>query len=399
MPATPHIPQVMLLIETSRGYGRGLARGIGRYVSEHGPWSIHFEERGLHDRLPSWVRSWRGDGVIARTPRQSDINKLLATGLPLVELFADPDLGLPCVYPKLDRIGDLAAEHLAGLGLENIAFFATDRAWWIEDRRNNFVRAIEQRGYSCSCYVRRPRRGAKSGHDTQHQNIIDWIESLPKPCGVFCASDLYAMQLLDICRSCGVAVPEEIAVLGVDNDPVLCGVSFPPLSSIEINSERVGYEAAALLDRMMAGEQPEEKAVWVEPGQIVARQSTDILAIDDPEVAQAVRFIREHACRGISVQDVADAMAISRRGLERRFPKFLSRTPKEEIMRVQIDRARMLLRETDMTIELVTKRSGFASLKHFARVFRRATGVTPRAFRQACRVPGVDVVPDKLASF
>jgi len=137
----------------------------------------------------------------------------------------------------------------------------------------------------------------------------------------------------------------------------------------------------------------------VEPGQIVARQSTDILAIDDPEVAQAVRFIREHACRGISVQDVADAMAISRRGLERRFPKFLSRTPKEEIMRVQIDRARMLLRETDMTIELVTKRSGFDSLKHFARVFRRATGVTPRAFRQACRVPGVDVVPDKLASF
>ncbi len=161
MPKTPRVPEVLLLIETSRAYGRRLARGVGSYVAEHAPWSIPIEERGLRDRFPPWVKDWRGDGIISRTARRSDLDKLLATGLPLVELFADPDLGLPCVYPNMHRTGELAAEHLLGLGLDNFAFFASGGHWWVEVRREGFAGVLDRHGYRYCRYGQQSRRGSK----------------------------------------------------------------------------------------------------------------------------------------------------------------------------------------------------------------------------------------------
>jgi len=374
----------MLLIETSRAYGRGLVEGIGRYVEEHGPWSIYFEERGLYDPLPAWLDRWQGDGIISRTVRPGDARRLLATGLPVVELFAHARPGLSLATTDQEVIARLAAEHFLDRGLRHFAFFCTDRDSWMEQRRECFVAELSRRGQSCDCFPVHGRpASARKAPRVDATEVSGWLATLPKPCGVFCASDLYAARLLDICRAEGIAVPEQIAVLGVDNDPVMCSVSFPPLSSIDLGSRRIGYEAAALLDRMMRARRKRRgQAVHVPPEQIVCRQSTDILAVGDADTARAVRYIRQHACQGLRVEQVANQVGLSRRTLQQRFLQHLQRTPKQEILRIQMERAKMLLAETDQPIEAICRQSGFASFKYFARAFRRAVGRTPRTYRK-----------------
>lgn len=377
-------PQVMLLIDTSSVYGRELIEGIGRYAAEHGPWSIYHEDRGLLDPLPPVLGRWRGDGIVARSVRKGDLKRLLATRLPMVELFADFALSPPQVSPREETIGRLAAEHFLERGLRNLAYFASDWAWWIDTRRQAFGRAVRQSAVACNYFELQPPRPSKKRLD--EKTLDAWIHSLPKPCGVFCACDVYAIQVTNACRRRGIAVPAQVAVLGADNDPVVCSVSFPPLSSVDLNSKRVGYEAAALLDRLMAGQPPPKTNILVEPSRVVTRESTDMMAVDDADVAQAVRLIREHACRGLRVKDLVDAVGLSRRVLQQRFRRVLQRTPKAELMRVQIDRARMLLVQTDLSVEQIAKTTGFTAFEYFVRAFRRETGSTPRVYRKNSRV-------------
>ncbi|MBN1488283.1 MAG: DNA-binding transcriptional regulator [Phycisphaerae bacterium] len=375
----------MLLIETSRAYGRGLVEGIGRFVEQRGPWSIYYDERGLHDPLPTWLKQWRGDGIIARTVRKTDLKRLRATGLPVVELYAEASVGLPSVFPDHDLVGQMAAEHLLGRGLRHLAFYCADRAFWVERRREAFVRNLAER--NCGCEVFAPLTPAR-GKD--RPRILDrqaaaWLRALPKPCGIFCASDLHAARLSNVCRDCGIAVPEQVALLGVDNDQVMCSVSSPSLSSIDLDSRRIGYEAALLLARLMAGKRRIETEVRIEPLTVVTRQSTDTVAVADPEVAHAVRLIREQACRRLRVAEVAATLGLSPRVLQQRFQKALRRTPKQEILHVRMERAKMLLRETDATAESISRQTGFASLQYFSRSFRRETGLTARAYRSEHR--------------
>lgn len=382
------IPQVLLLVETSRAYGRAIMEGIGQYVRERGPWSVYFEERGLDDPPPGWLKGWRGHGIIARTRNRNVAAQLRATRLPVVELHGAPQVAQPHVYPDEQAIGRMAAEHLLDRGLRRLAFFAADETWWIKLRREGFARALADHGMTCdSC----PGPLDRSPHESRWQRqeeerIASWVQSLEKPIGVFCATDRYALRLLNVCRGLNVAVPEEVAVLGIDNDPVICGLSFPPLSSIEQNPHRIGYEAAGLLARMIAGERPVQKMIVVPPSHVVVRQSTGGLAIDDSDVAQAVRFIREHACRGISVEQVAHAVSLSRRALERRFRVCLQRSPKREIARVQMERAKLLLHEPRIAVAAVAREAGFASMSHFIKAFHRETGLTPRQFRGVVRL-------------
>jgi LacI family transcriptional regulator len=377
----------MLLIDTSSVYGRELVVGIGRYAAEHGPWSIYHEDRGLLDPLPPVLKGWQGDGIMARSVRKADLKKLLATRLPVVELFADFALSPPAVCPNEETIGRLAADHFLDRGLHDVAYFADEWAWWSNTRGEAFRRALEDSGRSYQYHELQPPRGSKKR--IGESSLTRWLESLPKPCGVFAAGDIFAVQVTNACRRAGIAIPTQIAVLGVDNDPVCCSVSFPPLSSIELNGRRVGYVAAALMARMMAGESPPNEPLLVEPGQVITRESTDIMAVEDPDVAQAIRLIREHACRGLRASEVAEAVGLSRRALQQRFQRVLQRTPKEELMRVQIERAKMLLGQTDLGVEQISRQSGFARFEYFVRAFRREMGITPRRYRKHCRVAGL----------
>lgn len=383
---------MLLLIETSRAYGRGLVEGIARYAEEHGPWSIHFDERGLADRLPRWFKDWRGDGIIARTTHRADVARLLAAGPPVVELYPDPRSSPPGVHPDEEALARMAASHFFDRGLRHFGFFCTDDTFWVDLRRRAFEQLLWRHGHACQSFHFPPARTStgKKPRSIDDRGVIRWLRAIPKPCGVFCATDFFAMRLARTCRDAGVAVPEEVAVLGVDDDPVFCGVCYPRLSSIDLGPTRIGYKAAALLDRMMAGKSPPSRGIRVDPLRVITRGSTDVLAIADPDVARAARLIREQACQRLRIAQVAEAVGLSRRVLEQRFQRALDRSPKAEILRLRMERAKMLLSTTDTAIATVAKASGFGSLEYFARAFRRAAGITPRAYRQEQRLPAPD---------
>jgi LacI family transcriptional regulator len=377
------IPQVGLIVETSHDYGRGLIEGVVQYVREYGPWSIQFEERGIEGPPPKWLKGWKGDGIIARTATSCLAKAVRNTGLPRVELFCN-DADAVDVGCDQAAIGRMAAEHFFDRGLRHFAYFAFGESNWIRLREECFVRYLKDRHYDCHSYRPPSARRVQLPHweDSQHERVLEWIRSLPRPLGMLCADDLHAVQVLKGCRELGISVPEQIAVLGVGNDSVLCGVANPPLSSIDLDSRRIGYEAAALLSRRMAGRSPRGKPLFIPPCRIVTRQSTDVLAIDDADLAEAIRIIRQHARRGISVPEVADKAGLSRRVMERRFRRLMGRSPKAEILRIQIEDAKLLLTQSELSIEAIARQCGIGSFKYFGQVFRRVTGCTPRAFRK-----------------
>jgi LacI family transcriptional regulator len=279
--------------------------------------------------------------------------------------------------------GRMAAAHLLECGLRHFGVYAGGDPWWIAICREAFCAELKKHGFSCNVY-RSPVKDIRilpHWHESQAANLLRWLQSLPKPCGVFCITD--ARIVLEYCRRLGISVPERMAILGEDEDPVVCCVSSPPLSAIDFNSKQIGYQAAALLERMMAGAAAPRGIEWIAPLRVVPRQSTDIIAVDDDELVQALRFIRQHACNGIDVDDVATAACISRRALERRFREHFDRTPKSEILRVQLEHSKVLLSKTLLSIEMVALRSGFSAFRRFSEVFQRETGMTPRAYRKS----------------
>jgi LacI family transcriptional regulator len=388
MPSLTGIPRVLLLIESSDGYGRRILEGIGRFVRECGPWSLFVAARGLEDGLPPWVARWQGEGILTRTTTRAMTQRLRGLKVPMVELLGHEREESARVHGENVSAGRLAAEHLVECGLRNFGFFAWGEAWWIDTYREGFVDTLKMLRSTCDVYQppRTNRRLLPHWHAGMQPAVTKWLRGLPKPVGVFAPSPDYAATVLSTCRSENIAVPEEVAVISGVDDPALCNVFTPPLSCVDIPAERVGYEAAAMLHRMMAGEPSPKQTLWIAATHVVQRQSTDLVAIVDTDVALALRFIRQRACQGIRVPQIAAEIGISRRVLERKFQEFVRRSPKEEILRTQIQRAKLLLAQSDLSIESVAHRSGFPSFKHLASLFRREVGQTPRAYRKVQRV-------------
>ncbi len=388
-------PRVALLIESSRAYGRGLLHGVARYVREHGPWSIFLQERSLGEAGPAWLARWAGDGIIARVDRRELARAITRLGLPSVDLRSlVPDLDLPSIRTDDAAVARLAAEHLLERGFRRFAYCGFNGADYSDLRRRSFQECIARAGFPCLVFdePRKPRRAGTLGYEEHgleyEAHVARWLRDLPKPVGLMACNDVRGQQVLNACRDSDVAVPDEVAVIGVDNDELLCELSDPPLSSVVPNTERIGYEAAALLDRMMAGQAAPRRPIFVEPAQLVTRRSTDVLAIDDRHVAAAVRFIREHACEGIDVSDVLGAVPLSRSALERRFVKALGHSPKEQILRSRLGRARQLLAETDFSLAVVAEKVGFEHPEYLSVIFKKKTGLTPGHFRQQARRVG-----------
>ncbi|HVW02320.1 MAG TPA: DNA-binding transcriptional regulator [Planctomycetaceae bacterium] len=382
----PPRPEVMLIVETSMIYGREVLRGINRYVVTHQPWSLSLEPQDLMVAPPAWLDSWDG-GVISRSTTPWLAEKLQHLQIPTVDLTdIYTRTPFPHIWTDHHQVGRLAASHLLERGFRHFAFCGFAQHEWSSRRHGGFREAIGQAGLDCA-YDESP--WATSGDyswEEQQEQLAVWIQSLPKPVGVMACNDRRGQQVLDACRRIEVAVPEEVAVIGVDNDELLCDLCDPPLSSVVPNAERVGYEAAALLDRLMRGETLEQSEWLIEPLGIITRQSTDVLAIDDRQVASAVRFIREHACEGIGVDDVLRHVPLSRSVLERRFRKYLKRSPQIEIRSVQMKRVKQLLAETDLPLERIASLAGFEHPEYMSVVFKRETGQTPGQYRRATQV-------------
>jgi LacI family transcriptional regulator len=375
-------PLVALLIETSNSYARGLLRGIHAYLREHRPWSIYLPELGRGESPPNWLKSWGGDGIIARIENSRIARAVRDCRLPAVDLSAGrlvPEL--PCVETDNEEIARLALDHLFERGFRNLAYCGDDRFPWSLDRGRWFGRLAAEAECSVSVYRGGSRRGAAAAWEQEEKELAAWIRELPTPCGLMACYDIRGRQVLEVCRRSGIAVPDEIAVIGVDDDDLLCNLSDPPLSSVVPDTHRTGYAAADLLDQMMCGESVEPGVRLIKPTGIVTRQSSDVLATADAEVSTAVRFIRDHACDGIKVEDLLRAVPISRRVLESRFRKMLGRTPHDEILRVQLERVKQLLEETDLPLAVIADRAGFKHVEYLSVVFKRHFHQPPSQYR------------------
>jgi LacI family transcriptional regulator len=382
-------PKVALLIESSRAYGRGLLRGIAAYARTHRPWSIYVEPHGLEQPTPQWIRTWDGDGILARVTDQATADLLLATGIPTIDLRgALKDSGIPLVGLDSPAAARLAFEHLRDRGFKNMAFCGVQPGQYrfLDQRAAEFERLAKQSGCWFSSFPPAGQAGSVQNWDEQQRQMAGWVAELRKPVGILACHDDRGHELLNACREADVAAPDDVAVVGIDNDEVLCELSSPPLSSVDSNTTQIGYTAAELLDQMMAGKIELSGTTLVEPAGVVARRSTDTMAIDDREIAAAMRFIREHACDGINVEDVLAHTGMSRSTLDRRFASIFGHSPSDEIVRVKIERVKQLLTATSYPLQRVADLAGFEHSEHMGSLFRRKTGQTPGEYRSAKRV-------------
>lgn len=382
--------KILLLIETSRTYGRQIIEGITKYALEKGSWTTFFEDRGPFLRETSLVRKFKFDGIISRTVGQQGRNLLRSLRVPTVELLDDGKNATSDIFCNDIQVGRHAAEHFRDRGFRHFAYFSTGSCWWSAGFCHEYERTVNRFGFQVAvspfCRHRNDTAMAISLKKDMEEKIIDWLNDLPKPVGLFCPSDSQAIFVINLCQMAGIAIPHEIAVLGVENNLVLCNAVSPSLSSIAVNGRETGFQAAKLLDLKMQGKRIPKLPIRIAPGEIVTRRSTDIMAVDDPDVFQAIRLIKERATQRISVKEIADRLSISDRTLIRRFHELLGHSPEEELLRVRIEHAKLLLRETDLSVAIVAEKSGYSSLEYFNRAFYRKVGLSPRKFRELARL-------------
>lgn len=380
--AKSSIPHVALLIETSRSHGRGLLNGIRQYITEKEEWSVFVMPRSLDSQVPGWISRWEGDGILSRTTSQEMADAITSSGIPAIELRSTKlEHSFPFLGIDNRAMGRMVAEHFLERGIRHFGVYEIGCEVYFEERRDNYIQTIQNAGYEVSVFSSPDDSEVPREWEKHQEKMVNWVRELPKPVGIMACTDQLGFWLLDACDRAGISVPDEVAVVGVENDDILCMMARPPLSSVAFNSTRIGYEAAALLSRMMKGEAAPEEAYLLNPLGIVTRQSSDVVAVDDPELALALRFIRENACRGIQVSDILKAVPMSRTALERQMKSAIGRSPKAEIIRTQMERAKELLASTDLSLSQITQRIGFRHTQHFSTLFKEKTGETPGEFR------------------
>lgn len=369
------------------GYFRGVIRGANAYGRQKN-W-VFQSSSGVPESVDQ-IREWHASGLIAHIGSEQAAAAVRTLGLPVVNTSnSAPVEGIPRVKTDDVEVGRLAARHLLERGFRHFGYYGYSPHMYSQQRMAGFSELINEAGHQVDHFdlkdhAYHPVENATWGY--VDPDLAAWLHGLPKPAGILCFNDGRATLVTDTCRLSGLRVPEDVAVVGVDNDTLFCELCNPPVSSVAIPFERMGYEAAALLDRMMAGEAPPDQPIVLPPGEVVQRASTDTLAIEDQQVLRALRFIRENISRQISVDDVVRVLAISRRSLERRFDQLLKRSPLDEIRRIRLAKVKELLGETDLSMPVVAQRCGFPNAERLSVVFHDLVGMTPTAYRRQYRL-------------
>lgn len=334
--------------------------------------------------LKATLRTWRPAGLITEwLPEITE--ELLSLKIPTI--IADTDT----VHPQVgsidvddEQVGQQAGDYFLNQGHKHFAFFGNATPY-SQQRYTGFCTFLGEAGFEPHFHQYQSPgtrnymeywRGSETG-------LVRWLQQLPKPIGILAAHDPLGRCLSEVCRDHQIAIPEEVSILGVNDDPLICNLANPPLSSISIPWDKIGFTAATLMDQVISQKIRLPQQILIPPQGIVTRQSSNLLAIDDPQLARAIRFIRENACRSIQVNDIARAATLPRRTLEQRFQKNLKRSPRSEIMRVRCEEAKRLLLETDLSMPLIAERCGFSNAERFSVVFKQTVAQTPSAFRKS----------------
>ncbi|MFM8495417.1 MAG: substrate-binding domain-containing protein [Planctomycetia bacterium] len=393
-------PLVAVVVDPSLSYDREIAKGVAQYAREVGDWRLYVEEE-QDRRLPDFD-AWPGQGIIASFDTDRVARRVTAAGLPVVAVGGgggafDAASGIPYVDTDNERIAVLAAEHLLERAIPHFGFYGlapSPVAVWSDARFEAFARRLRAADKPVQTLI--PR------HDSIRWSLLQdelktWLAALPKPAGIMACDDVRARHVLEACRSLGLRVPHDVAVIGVDDDEFVCELSDPPLSSVAQAARHVGYEAAFLLDRLMrptnfatdkktAGPVPPRTVV--PPVGVVARRSTDTLAVADPVIAAAIRTIRERAVMGLEIGELVAASKLSRWQLEDRFRRVVGRSIHEDMLHVRLNEARRLITTTDLPLKQIAPRAGFRSVAYMTTLFRSHFNVTPAALRTSARGRG-----------
>jgi LacI family transcriptional regulator len=371
--------RIVLLVETSREFGRQLIIGIARYARLNGPWSFYKEPIDLKSSIPH-LTSWKPDGIIMRDSLIT--NELLKLKIPTILAIHNSSYpkNFPIIKTDSYSIAKMASGHFIEKGFKCFAFCGFDNFDWSNERKSHFCRFNSEFGYKTHAYSS-PNTSLTYDWEKEQRHVSEWIKTLPKPVGILACNDDRGQHILEVCKRINFKVPEDVAVVGVDNDPMICEIGDPPLTSIALNVESAGYEAAKLLDQLINGKKMKGQQIIVTASHIVQRQSSDILAVNDSEVASAIRYIKENAKNKILVKDVVKTTDIGRRTLEQRFRKTVHRSIYDEIRKVRVEWISKLLMETDLPISHISSFFNFTDIEHISRYFKKEKGIGLRQFR------------------
>ena len=364
-------------------YDYRLHRGIERYAVEHG-WPLSVDL--AREKVIPW--GWQGDGILAWLGAGDDLAEFVVDAKkPTVDFsIRRQQLNFPRVLEDHAQAAQLVADHFLSRGMANFVFYSDTDNWSYEERGQGFVDALKKAGHECR-WIRWHKSDSYATDRTQWRRKRDWltaqIKSCPRPLGIFAANDEQALEVLDCCNGAEIPVPEQVAIVGAENYLLAPDAMHTPISSVDTNLELLGYRGAAVLDDLMSGKAAPKKPIRVPPAGMIARKSSDLVAVNHKGVARSVRFICEHCHEPISVKDLVSVAAMSRRGLHKAFLDHIGRTPGQELHRARIDRAKYLLAKTDHKIEVLAGMCGYQSANSFCVAFKQTTGSSPKKYRDA----------------
>ncbi len=380
--------KIILLIDFGEEYGMSLLKGITRYAQQHGPWvfcrmpGYYRELRGM-DEIVKWAKEWKANGIIGQFYNDSSVEKLLNEGLAVVAMdFKERHTHVPNITGDYFKTGRIGAEYFLRKGFENFAFYGFKNIVWSRERSQAFEQRINQEGYEVHFFEQTRKFKSRELWFYKPSALSKWLKSLPKPIALMACDDNQAMHITEACRLANIRIPEEVAVLGVDNDEMLCNLADPPMSSIGLETVKGGYESAKLLHTMIKTKNQEYYDIMVEPTMVVSRNSTDIYATRDKDVGIALKYIHSNIERNLKVEDVLEQIPISRRALEKRFHKVTGYPVYEYIFNLRIEKFTEKLLETDLSIFEIALDLGLNDSKNIARQFRQIKGCTPTEYRK-----------------
>ncbi len=379
------LPKILLMIESSRTCEREFLRGIARFARLHGPWTFYHKPKFYlkstrRTMSVSQIKNFDPDGIIVSDTEK--IDDILSLGCPvIIHTFKSDQYDVPTVLGDTAQAGQMGAEHLLSLGCDHFAYCGIGDYYWSRGRFESFQKTVERAGFSTSYYELNPR-WIRDRRQKELRLLADWLTSLPTPLGLMTCADDCSQHVVEACKASNMHIPEQISIIGVDNDDMICELSNPPLSSIALNFEIAGYHTAELLDSLMNHRQVGETSVKVLPSHVEVRASTDILAVNDPDVAAALKFIRENSNKLIQTADVMNVVACSQRTLHNKFLKNIGRSVHHEIKRSRVERIAKMLRETDLTVTQIARQLGYFNVNHISRYFEQEMGIKPLAYRK-----------------
>ena len=390
--------RIGILIERQRAYGRSICLGISRFAQEHADWSIRMLEWADADN-PRRLHEF--DGFIVRILNDRLARTFLNTGKPVVDVFHEREWpGVSSVDQHARIIGQLAARHFIEHKFTRFAFCGFNGRSYSDKRRAAFTQCLRLNHFECSVYDSPPSaisdfdntiiRQERLSFGTDNRRLEKWIRSLSKPVAVFCSHDLRAYQLIETCRRCGIRIPEEVSVLGVDNDELVCNFVTPTLSSIDLNGDLVGYTAASVLSDRLASPGDPPCHIRIKPSRLVGRQSTQTYPMDPPWLSDALVFIRGNITRNLTAADVFAHVGRSHTLVSQAFKEKLGTTVQKEIQRSRLVEAKRLITSTDLPFTDIAQRAGFGSLQYFCTSFTAAFGKPPSQFRTRIPFKGIE---------